>query len=341
VQTKNPLDNGIDLQKFAGIVLANWYYVVLSILIALSIAFMVNRYTIPLFEVQSAVMINKPVEEGANATAILYGSEVFQGSKGLTNESIVLKTKSLVLKTLQKLNFEVSYFQRGNIKLTEVYYPLSPLNVVVDSASTNVPYWVLFSILIDDNGLYKVESENLHWNQFFADKKFSSGQQYNVQGFIFTMHIQEEAIALKNELLFQINDLNGLAGHYAGSLEVSPYGNGASALTLKLAGSTPAKDVDFLNAHMETYRENNLIIKNTNATNTLRFIDDQLMQISDSLYFIESRLEAFKRSNSATGVSTAGNQVAEELKELEESKATLLINRKYYDYRIRLLSRQI
>jgi capsular exopolysaccharide synthesis family protein len=332
VQTKNPSDNGIDLQKFAGIVLANWYYIVLSVLIALSIAFIVNRYTVPMYEVHSAVMINKPVEEGANATAILYGAEVFQGSKGLTDESIVLKTKALAYKTLKKLNFGVSYFQRGNVKLTEVYYPLSPINVIVDSSSANIPKWILFSVRVDNDGLYRVEADNPHWNQFFANKKFRSGFKYNIQGFIFTIHTNSEAFIIDDELLFQVNDLNALAGHYAGSLQVHPYGNGASALSLKLAGPTPAKDIDFLNAHMETYKENNLIIKNTNAINTLNFIDEQLLQISDSLYYIENRLESLKKNNSNKGISPQGNNVASELKGFEERRTSLLINRKYYDY---------
>ena len=311
-------------------VLANWYYVVLSMILALIVAFIINRYTIPQYEVQSAVMISKPVEEGANATAILYGAEVFQGSKGLTNESILLKTKDLAFKTLQKLNFAISYYQRGTIKLTEVYH--SPISVSVDSASTVIPYEVLISVKADSAGSYRLDSEDPRWHQVFAGKRFRSGNKYALQGFSFTLELTEGVAGIENELLFKVNDLNGLAGYYAGMLQVSPYGSGASALTLKLGGPTPAKDRDFLNAHMQTYRENNLIIKNTNATNTLRFIDEQLLQISDSLYFIESRLENFKKNNSAAGVSPEGSGVAEELKALEESRAALLVNRKYYEY---------
>lgn len=319
--------------KLARKVLSYWYLLALSVVIALALAFLVNRYTVPLYTMQSAVMITEPVEEGASAAAILYGAEVFQGAKGLTNETIVLKMPALALQTLQKLDFGVSYFQEGNIKLTEVYGGLSPFVVEVDSASAHIPYGVLFKVKFSDPLHYTLASENQGWQPLLTKRRFKAGEVAEVNGFVFTLRTtSSEPQDVPNELLFQVNDLKALANHYAWALEVSPYGAGASALTLKLTGPTPQKEMDFLNAHMETYRHNNLAIKNTNAVNTLRFIDEQLQQISDSLYFIESRLEEFKERNASLDLSGEGGKIAGEIQGLEQQKAGLLVNEKYYQY---------
>ncbi|WP_347159318.1 GumC family protein [Pontibacter chitinilyticus] len=326
-------DAGLDIKRLLHKVLLYWYWIVASVAVALLIAFLVNRYTIPQYQVTSSVMINQPVEDGASAAALLYGTEVFQGSKDLTDESILIKTKALVLRTLDKLHFDVTYYQQGNVKLTEVYGAASPIQLSYDTAATVKPYGVLFKVTVLDQDNYQISTENPGWNAPFDGKKFTFGKVYTVNGFTFSFSSRiQDASEVNNELLFRVNDLKGVAGQYAAALSISPYPGGASALVLNITGPTPAKEIDFLNAHMQTYQQQNLAIKNKNGSNTINFIDEQLQQISDSLAFVEGRLETFKKSNSTLDLSSDGSKTAQELKALEDTKATLLVNDKYYQY---------
>jgi uncharacterized protein involved in exopolysaccharide biosynthesis len=335
----NTQDTGIDIQKLLAKALQYWYWILASILLALVIAFLINRYTIPLFEVKSSVMVVKPVDQGASAAALLYGADVFQGSQELSNESILIKTKTLVKHTLQKLNFEVTHYQQGNIKLSEAYKGASPFTVTFDTSSVNIPYGVLFRFIPLGNNLYELNTDNQEWNNQFSGKQFLSEKTYTVNGFIFKAIIKNDTPTEEpNELLFRINHLDELANYYSSALNVSEMPGGASALVLKLSGTTPEKEKDFLNAHMQTYVEHNLNIKNTNAINTLNFIDEQLQQISDSLYYIESRLESFKKDNSRLSISSEGGKIATNIQDLEKEKAVLLVNDRYYNYLKRYLS---
>ncbi|MFD2515625.1 polysaccharide biosynthesis tyrosine autokinase [Pontibacter locisalis] len=324
---------GLDIQKLLNKALMHWYFIAASVLISLVGAFLVNRYTIPQFEVQSTVMISRPVDEGATATAILYGSEVFKGSKSFQNEIMLLKTKALAAKTLQKLNFGVSYYQQGNVKLTETYNT-SPIQVVVDSATVNFPYGVLFKVDFANDNSFKISTENPGWKPLFDNKLFVTGNTYNINGFFFTVKSNGEGLAAyQNEILFIVNDPEQLAGYYASALDVSPLPGGASVMAMKLNGPTPAKDMDFLNAHMRTYDENNLAIKNTNAVNTLNFIDSQLAEISDSLAIIENRLEMLKKNNSSlTAGNIAAGAASGALEAIQSDRASILTNDKYYKY---------
>ncbi|WP_439883040.1 polysaccharide biosynthesis tyrosine autokinase [Pontibacter sp. MBLB2868] len=326
-------DPGLDVQKLLNKALMHWYFIVASVMVGLLGAFLVNRYTIPQFEVQSTVMISKPVDEGASAAAILYGSEVFKGSKSLSNEIMLLKTKALALKTLQQLDFGISYYQQGNVKLTETYNT-SPIHVVVDSATVNFPYGVLLKVNFLNSKSYQISTENPGWQPVFARKAFTVGKTYDVNGFRFTVTSKDDGLAsYQNEILFTVNDPEQLAGYYASALAVNPLPGGASVMAMSLSGPTPAKDMAFLNAHMRTYDENNLAIKNTNAVNTLSFIDTQLAEISDSLAIIEGTLESLKKNNTGhIAASTAGGAAAGSLEALQAEKAAILTNDKYYKY---------
>ncbi|RDV10394.1 hypothetical protein DXT99_26375 [Pontibacter diazotrophicus] len=323
---------GLDIPKLLNKVLANWLLLSVCLLIGVLGAYMVNRYTVPQFEVNSSVMLNPSTNEASSATALLYGDELFQNSNNLTNESIILRSKALALQTLRNLDFDVSYFKRGNIKLTEVYKYGVSYKVTVDTSSANIPYDVLFKVLLEDNH-YELSTENQSWSQHLEGKKYLYGEVQHINGFTFNVISKAaDASSDENEHLFKINRLNQLAGRYAGALSVNPNAQGASVLQLKLTSATPEKEVDYLNQHMLTYRQYNLDAKNTNAVNTISFIDEQLQQISDSLYFIESRLELFKRNNTAVDIKTAGGRISERVQGLEQQKAEFLLNEQYYKY---------
>lgn len=221
-------------------------------------------------------MVSGDAAQGASPAALLYGTDLYKGAQGLTNESIILKTKSLALRTLSKLDFRVSYFIKGNVLLSEAYKAEAPINVLFDSTAASVPYGVEFRVDLVDNNTYTLSTENLVWQEKVTDKTFLFGKSYLMDGFAFTINLLKPEPFEGNEVLFVINDLDDLAKSYASNLSVAPYGGDASALVLTLTGTTPKKDIDYLNAHMVTYAQNNLAIKNADAVNTLSFIDQQL-----------------------------------------------------------------
>lgn len=57
------------------------------------------------------------------------------------------------------------------------------------------------------------------------------------------------------------------------------------------------------------------------ATNTIDFIDAQLIVLSDSLMFIENRLENFRSNNSIYDLSSEGTAIFTQLKALETELA--------------------
>jgi uncharacterized protein involved in exopolysaccharide biosynthesis len=107
-----------DFRKFFFRVIRYWYLIVASVVIAVGIAFLINRYTPPVYTISTSVLIKAPKDLSNSVAGLLYGDEVFKSSSNLENESILLKRFALVEKTIKDLDFNISYYKEGNIRLS-------------------------------------------------------------------------------------------------------------------------------------------------------------------------------------------------------------------------------
>ena len=92
-------------------------------------------------------------------------------------------------------------------------------------------------------------------------------------------------------------------------------------LALKTALTDKEKDIDFLNALIEVFLAKDLVKKNEEAMRIIRFIDKQLIGISDSLMITERRLQDFRSRNRIMDVSAQGQQIIDQAVKLEDEKA--------------------
>ena len=113
-------------------------------------------------------------------------------------------------------------------------------------------------------------------------------------------------------------------------LEVSEIEKDASILKISLEGSNPIKINDFLNRFTELYLKSGLDEKNQITSNTIEFINEQLSSISDSLSDVESNLETFKQKNPKIELSQKEYGTFYQVEKLEQEKAILELNNKYY-----------
>jgi capsular exopolysaccharide synthesis family protein len=100
-------------------------------------------------------------------------------------------------------------------------------------------------------------------------------------------------------------------------------------------------DVDFLNKLIDVFLNNNLERKNKEAERTVKFIDEQLTGISDSLTLTEDKLQRFKSANKVMDLSAQGTQIITQAMTLENEKARLVIEANYFEYLAGYLSKDV
>ena len=324
-----------------------WYFFILTIFIALLIAFLFNKYTKPIYEVSTTVLIKEDKSTMDAQDLMGFG---FRGSKQNTeNEIGKLQSYTLVNVAVRDLDLGVSYFQEDNFITAELYRD-SPFKIIIDSTHPQ-PLNVKFKLSILDNENFSLEaqgkgvsrynfskfelikgvgvSENLNIN---IDSTYAFGQFLISDNYFFKIILNENynpELHNNKSYFFVFNEIDKLTNQFQ-SFEIEPIKEESSILKITLKANNTAKSVDFLNKLTEVYLKRSLDQKNKVAENTIMFIDSQLGNISDSLNFAEQSLQDFRVSKQVMDLDLQASQVFEQLKELEIEKAHLNLKSQYY-----------
>ncbi|MFC0181187.1 Wzz/FepE/Etk N-terminal domain-containing protein [Pseudarcicella hirudinis] len=121
-------DNGqdFDIKGFLIKYLRHWYWFVISVVVCLSVAFLYLRYTTPIYNVSSVLLI-KDEKKGIGGNDMLKELEMFSGNKIVENEMEVLKSRNLIEKVVNDLNLTVAYFQKGKVRKYDEIFRTSPI----------------------------------------------------------------------------------------------------------------------------------------------------------------------------------------------------------------------
>ncbi|NJO88429.1 MAG: polysaccharide biosynthesis tyrosine autokinase [Chloroflexia bacterium] len=134
------------------------------------------------------------------------------------------------------------------------------------------------------------------------------------------------------KLFFTFNNLERLTYQYQGALSVDRISPQSSLVSLEIKGGSPILVTDFLNKLAEVYLDQNLAKKNRVATRTIKFIDNQIAEIADSLGYTARQLKDFRTTHNVMDINYLSQSVSEQMRELENQRAVLMVKSKYYDY---------
>ena len=113
-----------------------------------------------------------------------------------------------------------------------------------------------------------------------------------------------------------------------------------SLLKLELEGHLIQKLADYLNASVDELQAYELREKNLMAVNTIDFIDGQLVEIEFDLKQSEAALEQFRAENLIVDLGSEAEQMLEYFIQLEEEKASLDLQRAFYNYVLEFLENE-
>ena len=321
--------NGIDIRRIFFLILKYWYWVLLSVTIALLVAYSVNRYTVRIFPVTMTILIKDQNEQDNAISGLIYNSRGFMPGKNYYNEVILLSSYPLIRNTIANLDFGVSYFQEGDIKTSELY-PGPPIEILTDSTRSAMVYGKNFYFQVKDENSFTIKSANV--GNFSITANFDQWFEFEGADYKIKKQNGQKISSFRDELLVVFRSEASVAASYTGRIKVRWLQEGASILSLTLNGPTPPKEAAFLMKLAETYQKRDLMLKNEQATRTVDFLDNQLAIISDSLVNLEVEIQKFKETNFVAGLSNEANRFQEKLDRLYEQQSKLILEDNYYNY---------
>ena len=302
-----------------------WYLFIIALAIALGLAYYENRKWQPIHLTGAEVLI-----EGAGSGSVRGAQSVMQGFnlerslQSLDNQIILLKSREMIGRAVQRLPLEVTYFTRGRFKTNELYRT-APIEVLIDAVEGRA-YGVNFNITsIDENSFKITAGEN---------DAFSITGEYGkpVISPLFSVIVDKtENFRPKFDIFFRFNTTETLVGQYVNRIHHS-FRDNSTVLRITTQGVVLQRDIDFLNALCDEFLLDNLNRKNEAASRTIDFINAQLMAISDSLAVSEQELHAFRSANRIVNISTHSAGLISQMEEFDKQRSELNLKNSYITY---------
>ena len=160
------LEEDIDILAYVKLILSKWYWIVISCIICGVLAFLVNRYATKVFEASSSIIIVEKEDALGGMTSLLkeFGAST-SGKANIDNQIGILQSYSLIRKSLEKQNFQISYFNHGRVHDVEIYKS-SPFWVDLDTSYRNyndknqyTPEFIDVKIISDDEYRLTIERD--------------------------------------------------------------------------------------------------------------------------------------------------------------------------------------
>lgn len=324
IQAEN---KGIDFKKYIFRAISLWYLFLITLPAAYFYAKQQNKFMNSSCTVSTTLLL----KEGTNEEAYAGGLRLFNQGKKVSTQKGILNSYSFNKKTLQELDFEISYFTDEEDRSDREIYKNSPFIVNLDSLHDGYINYQKFYITLLSNKKYKLENTNFNIN-----KTLKFGEQFIYQNFNFNIRLKNPK-AVNNAVMskkyyFYKNDMNSLVNSYKARLNIDVRPSGSAILWLWITGNVAEKEADYLNKLAEVFIRHGLETKNSKTQSVIEFIDKQLGSVADSLNRTETNLQIFKQKNKTLSISAGGQTLLESLNELEKKSITHNASLEYYKY---------
>ena len=328
------------------------YLYIFVLILCLAIAFFFNKYSSKVFEASATL---SPVEN--KTSSILSSNQLFGGLNPLQtidnieNDISNLSSFGLVYSTVAKMNLEVSYFSEEHkfFKQTQEIYGYLPFTIIIDKSHiqpVNTKIYIThlddstFRITISDKNvsLYNYV-DNMILNDDYdleVDTICKFGETIQNKAFKFSVTNNRNYVSNptqnKHKYFIKFNHLDYLAKRYLKSMDIHRISPLASIINIKFTDNNLEKTIKFLNQYLNSFLDDNLGKKNKIALSTVNFIDSQISEISDSLNISESQLRNYRAANQVMDLSFQGQQTFEQMTLIQQERATLQLQQRYYNY---------
>ena len=313
--------NDFDLKVFLSKYLKYWYIFALTLIVSLLIARYYNWYTNPIYAVSAKLLVK---DQNYGKDKLLKQLEIDKPSKNIENEIEIIRSHSLLAKVLNELDFEVSYFLIGDVKVSEVYKDC-PFSVDVVQLEYGAYFKDFMIDLIDEKTYelsYEKGNEPVQLSHQFGDTlNFGLGSIILRKRENFPVKQIKNPEFDKKKYLARFNTIAYNQNKYLSKLAINLSRNQATILQIYLEDEVPQKALDFVNKLIEVYLRNDIETKKQAATATADFLDSQLNDISSDLESIETNRENYKVSKGIVDLESESKIVLEGIKDIDAQMA--------------------
>ena len=310
VQAEQPEKSAFDFQTIYTMLVLNWKWFVLSVILCLGCGAIYLRYKTPTFQAQAKMLI-KDDESNNRATgksALLTASNlgIMTNSAGIDNEMEILTSLSIAQQAVRDLKLYTTYKAKGKIK-DQLMYKTEPIFVDLDPGHLEKLIYPIKLVITRDGNEYKVKGQYTA-SAFEETEKTVYEIEKTLNGLparistrvgTLTVNANSQVAPMADGATIKVTIVapKYMAMKYVKALSVSPTSKTTTIAQMVLTDEIPQRAVDYLRQLTVCYNRQANEDKNEIAVRTEEFINGRLEKINAELGSTEGSLEAYKKRN--------------------------------------------
>jgi tyrosine-protein kinase Etk/Wzc len=325
---EQPLFNGmlpektIDINRLMMVLTVRWYFPVIGILLAVSIAYLQLRYTKPIYSAKLTMKFDDD-KGGSMNDLFKYGRVSGRIENLLKTEAEVMKSRSMAKRVLIDLNMDISAFAVGDIVTSRLYPNRFFECRILHLDSSEIGH--SFSVRFSNSGTFHMLSKNGTESKI----EYSSSDTIHLGKSSFLIIADKEGVRQIDgqPIIINFNDLNQMAAAFASMLNIEIEKN-TNIMNMKVESDVPELASDYVNALAKAYINETISNQAKAAAQTIQYIDTQLVELASKVKVAQLELAGFKSNNKGVTPVELGKVQFDRLINFETQKSIQLMRKK-------------
>jgi len=310
----------IDFGKLFRVFLSRWWWIVSALLLAAALCFLYLKFVTPQYiGTVTLKYLDKQSEldglTGAQPTFVFGAS-----SPDYLTEKFNVRSPEVVQNTLTRMNNPFTYYRIKDLRRIDVY-PAQPLHLEV----------LTYDPAKYEHGTFELDGD--------LSLRYRTGESVTqplslVRRSVITLPglvFKVKGINTSPDYAFEFtyNDPAGLVNAFVWRIDMEETEDQMPVMDLTFRHHNEQFTEDFLANLVEAYRDFDLRQKQKSSDLTIGFIEEQVDIYSGYLKESARELEVFKQKNQLLDVSTSALEITSKVRELEQRKNELEIQKSY------------
>lgn len=295
-------ESKFDLRSHITSYVRYWYLFPIIMALSLTAAFFFLQVKQPIYVAKAKLLIKDEQKGLTKGEDIIEEMTQFGGNKLLENEIEILLSQTLMEQTARELELDVAFEAKDGLKTIDLY-KTSPVVVSAELISEFAIKNPMVIHLID----------SLHFSINDEENKYKFDQKFRNAWGIFT--VRKGVPSEYKDVNIVFRDMKNLVADLQTRLEILRSTQKSTVLELSFEDTSTQRAKDILNKLLDVYVQSSLNDKNSEASNTLKFIESRLGLITGELGDVEKDVESYKKAQGLTDISAESNLYLQNIKE--------------------------
>ncbi|MEJ6981992.1 polysaccharide biosynthesis tyrosine autokinase [Pedobacter sp. P351] len=277
--------------------LSKWPLIAICLFICVGAGMLYIRYSVPKYIANTSFLVK---DQGKSSSTDLIEAAVSGSGKktvNLNNEIIQFGSSQLMERTMAKNGFNTTYLKKGRVLDIDIYKD-APFKLIIKKLRDTSNSLTFYISDIDNNGgvfsLASADSQKKH--------NFKWNAPYIIDGNSFILMSNQTIGKDAGQYIVTWEPVPVFAAKIAEDLAIKSFDAKTNIIDVTLKSTNLQKGKDIVNALFTEYNLSDMEDRNKLSTNTVKFIDERLFNISNELKGVESSLENYQGSNQIVNI---------------------------------------